>query len=93
MELKTLEYFPAVFFFLLPEYPELFKELWKLSGRYTIKLKDNVTPFALSTPRVVAVPHLTKVREELDCITLHVHLKSMNQQTGARERWWSQIYN
>ena len=78
MELKTFEYFPDVFFFLLPEYPELFKELWRLSRRYTIKLKDNLTPFALSTPRIVAVPHLTKVREELDSIKLHVHFKSMN---------------
>ena len=37
------------------QYPELFKGLGRLSGRYTIRLKDRVTPFALS-----------KVREELD---------------------------
>ena len=33
------------------QYPELFKGLGRLSGRYTIRLKNRVTPFALSSPQ------------------------------------------
>ena len=69
------------------QYPELFKGLGRLSGRYTIRLKDRVTPFALSTPRRVAVPLLSKVREELGR-KLALYRKSMNQRTGAQGWWW-----
>ena len=38
------------------KYPELFTGLGSLEGKYTIKLKPNSTPFALTTPRRVALP-------------------------------------
>ena len=48
------------------EYPKLFTGLGKLEGpEYTIKLKPDAKPFALSSPRRVPVPLLPKVKEEL----------------------------
>ena len=35
------------------EFPQLFQGLGNLEGEYVIKLKENATPFALSTPRRV----------------------------------------
>ena len=47
------------------EFPELFTGLGKLERDYTIQLKEGAKPFALSTPRRVAVPLLGAVKEEL----------------------------
>ena len=48
------------------KFPGLFTGLGKLRGPdYVIKLKPEAKPFALSTPRRVPVPLLTKVKEEL----------------------------
>ena len=48
------------------KFPGLFTGLGKLRGPdYVIKLKPEAKPFALSTPRRVPVPFLTKVKEEL----------------------------
>ena len=47
-------------------FPKLFNGLGKLDGAYTIKLRENATPFALITPRRVAVPLLPKVKQELE---------------------------
>ena len=48
------------------KFPTLFKGLGKLVGPdYTIKLKPDETPHAISTPRRVHVPLLSKVKEEL----------------------------
>ena len=47
-------------------FPKLFNGLGKLDGAYTIKLRENATPFALTTPRRVAVPLLPKVKQELE---------------------------
>ena len=48
------------------KFPHLFKGLGKLDGPdYKIKLKPDAKPYALSTPRRVPVPLLTKVKEEL----------------------------
>ena len=67
------------------QYLELFKGLGRLSGRYTIRLKDRVTPFALSTPRRVAVPLLPKVREELDRMERIAVILKVHEPTD----WWS----
>ena len=40
--------------------------LGSLKGEYTIKLKPNSTPFALTTPRRVALPLRPRVKEELE---------------------------
>lgn len=46
-------------------FPKLFQGLGRLKDNYTIKLRDDVKPFALTTPRRVALPLLPKVRAEL----------------------------
>ena len=48
------------------KYPELFIGLGSLEGEYTIKLKPNSTPFALTTPRRVALPLRPRVKKELE---------------------------
>ena len=48
------------------KFPKLFDGLGKLEGAYTIKLREDATPYALTTPRRVAVPLLPKVKQELD---------------------------
>ena len=48
------------------QYPNLFKGLGKLKGEYTIRLREGACPFALMTPRRVAIPLLPKVKAELE---------------------------
>ena len=50
---------------VIKQFPQVFKGLGKLEGSYTIKLKENAVPFALTTPRRVPIPLLPKVKEEL----------------------------
>ena len=47
------------------QFPALFEGLGKLEGPYTIQLKEGAKPFALSTPRRIAVPLLPAVKREL----------------------------
>ena len=46
-------------------FPTLFKGLGTLGDEYTIKLKQNATPYSLFTPRNVAIPLREKVKQEL----------------------------
>ena len=46
-------------------YPKLFNGLGLLSSPYKIRVKEDARPYALSTPRRIAIPLLPKVREEL----------------------------
>ena len=48
------------------KFPKLFNGLGKLDGAYTIKLREDATPYALTTPRRVAVPLMPKVKQELE---------------------------
>ena len=48
------------------QYPNLFKGLGKLNGEYTIRLSEGACPFALMTPRRVAIPLLQRVKAELE---------------------------
>ncbi|PFX25529.1 Transposon Tf2-9 polyprotein [Stylophora pistillata] len=50
---------------IVKQYPMLFQGLGKLEGEYTIRLKDGVTLFCLTTPRQVPLPLVKKVRLEL----------------------------
>ena len=50
---------------IVKQFPEVFNGLGRLSDSYTIKLKEEATPFALTTPRRVPIPLLPKVRDEL----------------------------
>ena len=46
-------------------YSELFQGLGEMEGEYEIRLKDEVQPFVLHTPRRIPLPLLPKVKEEL----------------------------
>ena len=45
---------------------KLFEGLGKLEGQYSIKLKDDAKPFALTLPRRVSIPLMSMVKTELD---------------------------
>ena len=46
-------------------HPDLFQGLGKIPGKYHIQLKEDAQPFALSTPRRVALSLQPKVKSEL----------------------------
>ena len=48
------------------QFPELFQGLGRLKDSYKIQLLSEAKPFALTTPRRVAVPLLPKVKAELE---------------------------
>ncbi|MCG7878633.1 MAG: RNase H-like domain-containing protein [Candidatus Thiodiazotropha endolucinida] len=48
------------------KFPKLFQGLGKLKGQYTITLKDDAKPYALTVPRRVSIPLMSKVKKELD---------------------------
>lgn len=47
-------------------YPELFTGLGLMTGEYKIRLKPDSTPYAITTPRRVALPLMPKVKDELE---------------------------
>ena len=47
------------------QFPSLFQGLGKLKDEYHIELMEDAKPFALSTPRRVAIPLMKRVRQEL----------------------------
>ena len=67
------------------EFPELFTGLGKLDGDYTIQLKEGAKPFALSTPRRVAIPLLKPVKEELQ----HMERLGVISKIQEPTDWWS----
>ena len=50
----------------IEQFPGLFSGLGKMEGEYTIQLREGAQPFALTTPRRVAIPLMDQVRNELD---------------------------
>ena len=50
----------------LKAYPNLFSGLGKLEGEYKIKLQEGAKPYALNTPRRVALPLMKPVKKELE---------------------------
>ena len=48
------------------KYPNLFRELGKMSGEYHITLKEGANPYALAVPRRVPIPLLPQVKQELE---------------------------
>ena len=47
------------------KYPKLFTGLGNMGVEYSIKLRPNAKPYALSTPRNITLPLRSKVKEEL----------------------------
>ena len=45
---------------IVKKYPMLFQGLEKLEGEHTIRLKEGTTPFCLTNPRRVPLPHMKK---------------------------------
>lgn len=50
---------------VVEQFPELFKGLEKLKDSYKIKLREEATPFVLTTPWRVPIPLLPKVKDEI----------------------------
>ena len=50
----------------MQQYPTLFSGLGKLEGEYHISLKEDAKPFALTVPRKVPLPLLSKTKKEID---------------------------
>ena len=48
---------------LLQVFPKLFQGLGKLNGAYTIQLKEDACPYALTTPHCVTIPLIKSVKE------------------------------
>ena len=48
------------------QFPKLFTGLGRLEGDYSIQLREDAKPFALSVPLRVVIPLKDQVREELD---------------------------
>ena len=48
------------------QFPSLFQGLGKLEGDYMMRLQDNAEPYAISTPRRVAIPLQKLVKQELE---------------------------
>ena len=63
------------------KYPKLFSGLGKLQSNYTIQMKENATPFSLTTPRRVPLPLLPKVRDELRRMESLGVIKPINEPT------------
>ena len=63
------------------QYPNLFQGLGKMHGNYQIKLKPDAKPFALSTPRRIAIPLLPKVKEELAKMEQHEVISKVDEPT------------
>ena len=53
---------------IISQYPALFLGLGTFSQEYTIELKPDNCPFALSTPRNIPLPLQSKVQAELQCM-------------------------
>ena len=66
---------------LKEQYPSLFQGLGKLKGEYSIELRDDTQPFALATPRRVAIPLLKRVQQELERMERMKVITRVNQPT------------
>ena len=51
---------------ILEKYPQLFGDLGSMTGEYTIRLNADAQPFAITTPRRIALPLLPKVKKEIE---------------------------
>ena len=59
---RSLERNPS---YVKETHPKLFEGLGCIPGEYNIELKDDATPFNLTTPRRIPIPLLDKVKTEL----------------------------
>ena len=64
------------------EFPKLFSGLGKMGGEYTIILKKDAKPFAVSAPRRVSLPLLPKVKKELNRMEQQGVISKVEQPTA-----------
>ena len=62
-------------------FPTVFQGLGNLGEPYTIKLRDNAVPYALFTPRMIPLPLLDKVEQELAQMESQGVISKVNQPT------------
>ena len=65
----------------LQEFPRLFRGLGKLKYMYKISLKADAKPYAVSTPRSLALPLKEKVKAELESLEQQDVIKPVTQPT------------
>ncbi|KAK7096429.1 hypothetical protein V1264_005727 [Littorina saxatilis] len=63
------------------QYPKLFEGLGKIQNSYKIRLKENSVPFAVSTPRRLALPLKGKVKAELEKLEKQEVIRPVTQPT------------
>ena len=63
------------------QFPSLFEGLGKLEGDYKIELREDAQPFALVTPRRVAISLLKSVQQELQLMETLGVIAKVNQPT------------
>ena len=68
-------------FDIISAHPKLFHGLGNLKGEYRIQLRSDAQPFALSTPRRVAIPRMSKIKKELEAMEKSGIISKVNQPT------------
>ena len=66
---------------IVEQYPKLFKGLGEIEGEYEIKLNENSKPFALTVPRKVPLPLLSKTKQEIDRMLKIGVIRKVNEPT------------
>jgi len=65
----------------------MFKVLGELKGEFSIKLKPGSTSYAITTPRLVALPLMPKVKEELQRMENLVSFQKLTYQLIGVQAW------
>ena len=66
---------------IVNQYPDLFKGLGEIEGEYKINLVENSIPFALTTPRKVPLPLLSKTKNETNSLLERGVIKRVDEPT------------
>ena len=66
---------------IVNQYPDLFKGLEEIPGEYEIKLIENPSFFALTTPRKVPLPFLSKTKLEIERLLKMGVIKKIDEPT------------
>ena len=69
---------------IIYEHPKLFHALGYPKGEYSIKLRPDAQPFALSSPRRIAIPRMPLVKKELEAMESSGVISRVKQPTD----WW-----
>ena len=69
-------------------FPDVFRGLGKLKDDYAINLREDTTPYALTTPRRIPIPLLPKVKEELGRMEKLGVITKIDERTDWCAGWW-----